>query len=131
MDEMLQDFLTEASELLAGVDNKLVELEQRPGDAGLLNDIFRGFHTIKGGAGFLTLSAIVDLCHLTENLFDLLRRNELKLDATIMDAILEATGVVQVMFEELTRGATLTPASSALLARLRAIVSGEAAAEAA
>jgi two-component system, chemotaxis family, sensor kinase CheA len=131
MDEMLQDFLTEAGELLSDVDNKLVELEKRPGDAGLLNDIFRGFHTIKGGAGFLTLSAMVDLCHLTENLFDLLRRNELKLNATTMDAILEATGVVRVMFDELTRGATVTPASSTLLARLRAIVSGEAAAEAA
>jgi two-component system chemotaxis sensor kinase CheA len=129
MDEMLQDFLTEASELLADVDNKLVELEKRPGDDRLLNDIFRGFHTIKGGAGFLTLSAMVDLCHLTENLFDLLRRHELKLNAVIMDAILEATGVVREMFDELTRGATLTPANSALLARLRAIVSGEPVAE--
>ena len=42
MEDMLQDFLTEAGELLSGVDNKLVELEGRPGDAGLLNDIFRG-----------------------------------------------------------------------------------------
>jgi two-component system chemotaxis sensor kinase CheA len=104
MDEMLQDFLTEASELLAGVDNKLVDLEKRPGDAGLLNDIFRGFHTIKGGAGFLNLAAMVDLCHLTENIFDKLRRNELKLNASIMDAILEATGVVRVMFDDLQRG---------------------------
>jgi lysyl-tRNA synthetase class II len=93
MDEMLQDFLTEAGELLSGVDNKLVDLEKRPGDAGLLNEIFRGFHTIKGGAGFLNLTAMVDLCHLTENVFDLLRRNELKLNANIMDAILEATGI--------------------------------------
>ena len=126
MDEMLQDFLTEASELLSDVDNKLVELEKRPGDAGLLNEIFRGFHTIKGGAGFLNLPAMVDLCHLTENLFDQLRRNELTLSALIMDAILEATGVVRIMFDDLTRGGQPTPASSALLARLRAVISGEA-----
>src|SRR3954469_17705434 len=125
MDEMLQDFLTEASELLAGVDNKLVDLEKRPGDAGLLNDIFRGFHTIKGGAGFLNLPAMVDLCHLTENIFDKLRRNELKLNASIMDAILEATGVVRVMFDDLSRGAQPEPASAALLAKLRAVISGE------
>src|SRR3954471_8490402 len=125
MDEMLQDFLTEASELLSGVDNKLVDLEKRPGDAGLLNDIFRGFHTIKGGAGFLNLTAMVDLCHLTENLFDKLRRNELSLNASIMDAILEATGVVRVMFDDLQRGAQPQPASAALLAKLRAVISGE------
>jgi two-component system chemotaxis sensor kinase CheA len=125
MDEMLQDFLTEASELLSDVDNKLVELEKRPGDAGLLNDIFRGFHTIKGGAGFLNLTSMVDLCHLTENLFDKLRRNELTLNASIMDAILEATGVVRLMFDELLRGGQPQAASSALLARLRAVTSGE------
>src|SRR5215207_3014813 len=125
MDEMLQDFLTEASELLGDVDNKLVDLEKRPGDGGLLNDIFRGFHTIKGGAGFLNLTAMVDLCHLTENLFDKLRRNELALNASIMDAILEATGVVRVMFDDLGRGAQPTPASPALLAKLRAAISGE------
>jgi two-component system chemotaxis sensor kinase CheA len=126
MDEMLQDFLTEASELLSDVDNKLVELEKRPGDAGLLNDIFRGFHTIKGGAGFLNLQAMVDLCHLTENIFDKLRRNELALNAAIMDAILEATGIVRCMFDDLGRGAQLQAADTALLARLRAVMSGEA-----
>ncbi|MDB5864864.1 MAG: putative CheA signal transduction histidine kinase [Betaproteobacteria bacterium] len=129
MDEMLQDFLTEASELLSDVDNKLVELEKRPGDAKLLNDIFRGFHTIKGGAGFLNLTSMVDLCHLTENLFDKLRRNELALNASIMDAILEATGVVRLMFDELQRGGQPPAASAALLARLRAVTSGEAASE--
>ncbi len=127
MDEMLQDFLTEASELLSDVDNKLVELEKRPGDAGLLNDIFRGFHTIKGGAGFLTLPAMVDLCHLTENIFDKLRRNELVLNAAIMDAILEATGIVRCMFDDLARGRTLQPAASELLAKLRAVIAGVAA----
>src|SRR4051812_8394785 len=125
MDEMLQDFLTEASELLGDVDNKLVDLEKRPGDAGLLNDIFRGFHTIKGGAGFLNLTAMVDLCHLTENIFDKLRRNELQLNASIMDAILEATGVVRTMFDELSGGGQPREASASLLARLRAVISGE------
>jgi two-component system chemotaxis sensor kinase CheA len=128
MDEMLQDFLTEAGELLADVDLKLVELEKRPGDAGLLNDIFRGFHTIKGGAGFLDLKPMVDLCHLTENVFDLLRRNELGLTAAIMDAILAATATVRAMFDELGRGTKPQAAEPALLASLRAIVNGGAAA---
>ena len=49
MEDLLQDFLVEAGDLLSDVDNKLVELEHSPDDPGLLNDIFRGFHTIKGG----------------------------------------------------------------------------------
>ncbi len=123
---MLQDFLTEAGELLSDVDNKLVELEKRPKDGGLLNDIFRGFHTIKGGAGFLNLTPMVDLCHLTENIFDLLRRHELALNANIMDAILAATAVVRTMFDDLARGGQPQPADSGLLAALRAILSGQA-----
>jgi two-component system chemotaxis sensor kinase CheA len=77
MEDLLQDFLVEAGELLAGVDNKLVDLEQSPGDHTLLNEIFRGFHTIKGGAGFLNATELVTLCHLTENLFDKLRNNQM------------------------------------------------------
>jgi two-component system chemotaxis sensor kinase CheA len=74
MEDLLQDFLQEASDLLSDVDNRLVELERDPGDRRLLNDIFRGFHTIKGGAGFLNATELVTLCHLTENLFDKLRK---------------------------------------------------------
>ena len=70
MEDLLQDFLVEATDLLSGVDNKLVDLEKNPDDRGMLNDIFRGFHTIKGGAGFLNATELVTLCHLTENLSD-------------------------------------------------------------
>ena len=92
MEELLQDFLVEAGDLLSDVDNKLVDLERSADDVGLLNEIFRGFHTIKGGAGFLAASELVTLCHLTENLFDKLRNGELEVTPEIMDVILAATG---------------------------------------
>jgi HPt (histidine-containing phosphotransfer) domain-containing protein len=79
MEDLLQDFLQEAGDLLSDVDNKLVDLERSPDDSRLLNDIFRGFHTIKGGAGFLNAGELVKLCHLTENLFDKLRNGEMTL----------------------------------------------------
>lgn len=126
MDELLKDFLTEAGELLADVDLKLVELEKRPEDTTLLNDVFRGFHTIKGGAGFVDLPALVELCHLTENIFDLLRKHELALDATIMDAILAATASVRRIFDEVAEGQKPAPAEPALIARLRAVANREA-----
>ncbi|MBV8466468.1 MAG: chemotaxis protein CheA [Burkholderiales bacterium] len=124
MDDLLQDFLTESSELLSDVDNKLVELEKRPGDKHLLNDIFRGFHTIKGGAGFLNVDALVNLCHRTENLFDKLRNAELTLSPELMDVILAATGVVRDMFGYLAQARQPAPADATLLAQLDAALEG-------
>jgi two-component system chemotaxis sensor kinase CheA len=128
MQELLRDFLTEAGELLAGVDNKLVELERAPDDTKLLNDIFRGFHTIKGGAGFLNVSALVELCHLTENLFDHLRNGKLALDPELMDVILSATAAVRGMFDVLEGERQPAAADAGLLARLQAALRGETAA---
>lgn len=124
MEDLLQDFLTEASELLSEVDNKLVELEKRPNDKNLLNDIFRGFHTIKGGAGFLNVDAMVRLCHRTENLFDKLRTLELILTPEIMDTIMAATGVVRDMFGALAKGALPNNAPEELIAALDAVLEG-------
>jgi len=125
MEELLQDFLTEAGELLSDVDNKLVELEKRPGDKALLNDIFRGFHTIKGGAGFLNVNDLVELCHRTENLFDKLRTGELALTAEIMDVIMNATGVVRTMFGSLAQSQLPDAADAALLKALDCVLAGE------
>ncbi|MDO9226851.1 MAG: chemotaxis protein CheA [Pseudomonadota bacterium] len=128
MEELLQDFLMEAGELLSQVDNKLVELEKRPGDKELLNDIFRGFHTIKGGAGFLNAENLVALCHRTENLFDKLRNLELKLSPELMDIIMAATGSVRDMFGALAQASQPQAADSALIARLEAALHGQPAA---
>jgi two-component system chemotaxis sensor kinase CheA len=127
MEELLQDFLTEAGELLSDVDNKLVELEKRPDDKALLNDIFRGFHTIKGGAGFLNVNELVELCHRTENLFDKLRTAELQLTPEIMDVILKSTGVVRNMFDSLSQSQLPRAADHSLLMALDAVLSGNAA----
>jgi len=125
MDDLLQDFLTEAADLLSDVDNKLVDLEKRPQDHQLLNDVFRGFHTIKGGAGFLGLNDLVALCHLTENLFDRLRNGKLKLRTETMDVILSATAAVREMFDQLTQSAPLRPAPAELLGALEAALEGK------
>ena len=125
MEDLLQDFLVEATDLLSGVDNKLVDLEKNPNDHGLLNDIFRGFHTIKGGAGFLNATELVTLCHLTENLFDKLRNGEMAITKEIMDSILAATGTVRDMFGHLESGVQPPPADAALIANLKAALSGE------
>jgi len=125
MEDLLQDFLVEANDLLSGVDNKLVDLEKTPDDRGLLNDIFRGFHTIKGGAGFLNAAELVTLCHLTENLFDKLRNGEMAVTKEIMDIILAATAGVRDMFDALEHGMQPRPADPQLIANLKAALAGE------
>lgn len=125
MEDLLQDFLIEAGDLLSGVDNKLVDLERSPDDKSLLNEIFRGFHTIKGGAGFLNATELVTLCHLTENLFDKLRNGELVLTSEIMDVIMAATATVRDMFDFLERGTQPRPAEPGLIVRLKQAIAGE------
>lgn len=125
MEELLQDFLMESSDLLSDVDNKLVELEKRPDDKALLNDIFRSFHTIKGGAGFLNVAPMITLCHRTENLFDKLRNGELHITPELMDTILTATGTVHGMFTPLGQGMMPSSVDPQLLSDLDAALAGE------
>jgi len=122
-DEILQDFLVEASEILELLSEQLVELEQAPEDADLLSSIFRGFHTVKGGAGFLALDAMVGICHICEDVFDVLRNGDLVADATLMDAILRALDVINDMFETVRAGSDPEPASPALIAEIAAFKS--------
>ena len=117
-EEILQDFLVEAGEILELLSEQLVELESRPDDAELLNAIFRGFHTVKGGAGFLQLHELVECCHIAENVFDILRKGERRVDSELMDVVLEALDAVNGMFTEVRERTTVTPATPELLAAL-------------
>ncbi|MHB1239296.1 MAG: Hpt domain-containing protein, partial [Gammaproteobacteria bacterium] len=122
-DDILQDFLVEAGELLEQLGEQLVELEQRPHDTELLNAVFRGFHTVKGGAGFLSLTPLVEVCHRAEDVFNLLRQGKRAVDAPLMDTVLRVLDVVNAMFRQLRAGQSLTPAGSGLLQELVALTS--------
>ncbi|PLP93227.1 chemotaxis protein CheA [Pseudomonas sp. FFUP_PS_473] len=117
-EEILQDFLVEAGEILEQLSEQLVELESRPDDADLLNAIFRGFHTVKGGAGFLQLNELVECCHIAENVFDILRKGERRVDSELMDVVLEALDTVNSMFGQVRERSDVTPATPELLAAL-------------
>jgi len=117
-EEILQDFLIEAGEILESLSEQLVELENDPDNADLLNAIFRGFHTVKGGAGFLSLTELVDVCHGAENIFDLLRNNQRTVTSDLMDVILQATDSINEMFAQVQNGEALTPAEPELIAEL-------------
>ena len=114
-EDILQDFLIEASEILEQLSEQLVDLEKRPNDRELLNAIFRGFHTVKGGAGFLSLTELVDACHGAENVFDTLRNDGRQVDSELMDVILQALDTINEMFGKVQNREPLDPASPELL----------------
>lgn len=124
-DEILQDFLVEAGEILELLSEQLVELEQRPDDRNLLNAIFRGFHTVKGGAGFLQLDAMVECCHATENLFDILRNGKRDVTSALMDVVLQALDTVNSQFRQISAREEPTRPAPELMASLEALVKGE------
>jgi two-component system chemotaxis sensor kinase CheA len=114
---MLKEFVVEALDLATNVEEHLLTLERHPGDANTLNALFRSFHTIKGGAGFMNLPAIVSACHLTENLFDALRTGQAPVTPTAIEAGLQASGFVADQLTQLANGAapeTLPAMPSAL-----------------
>jgi two-component system chemotaxis sensor kinase CheA len=118
-DDIRADFLAEAGELAQHLGEQMVELERRPSDRELLNAVFRGFHTIKGGAGFLGLEPMVALCHAAEDVFNALRSGVVTVQPTLMDDVLEAVDRVQGMLAATAAGKLLKPAPAKLTTRLR------------
>ncbi len=130
-EDILQDFLVEAGEILEALAEQLVELENNPDDSALLNAIFRGFHTVKGGAGFLSLTELVDACHGAENVFDILRTGKRRVTSELMDVILQALDAINEMFANVQAHQPLEPAAPELLEALHRLSEPEGEGEAA
>ncbi|MCG3730432.1 chemotaxis protein CheA [Vibrio cincinnatiensis] len=117
-EDILQDFLVEAGEILELLSEQLVELENNPQDRDLLNAIFRGFHTVKGGAGFLALTELVETCHGAENVFDYLRNGQRSVTPSLMDTMLRALDTVNEQFRAVQEREPLQPADPQLIEEL-------------
>jgi two-component system chemotaxis sensor kinase CheA len=120
--ELRDDFLVEAGELVQRLGEQLIELEASPHDRDLLNAVFRVFHTVKGGAGFLGIEPMVQLCHCAEELLNDARNGRLVLNSTHMDALLEALDLLNAMMSALANGDAMSLPPAALLERLQPAV---------
>ncbi|MGD8568408.1 MAG: chemotaxis protein CheA [Gammaproteobacteria bacterium] len=116
--ELLQDFLVDAGEILEQLVQQVVDLEKYPDDKETINAVFRGFHTIKGGASFLGLDPLVALCHRTEDVFNLLRNGERAVDDEVMDVVLPVIDVLKEQFTELSSGQAPREADAWILEKL-------------
>src|SRR3989304_1007710 len=101
MQELIRDFIVETDEVLEGLDQCFVKLEEVPGDLGLINEIFRAVHSIKGSAGFLGFTRLVDVAHQSENVLNKLRQQEIQASPETIDIILESVDVLKVLMTEI------------------------------
>jgi two-component system chemotaxis sensor kinase CheA len=105
---LVDAFIVETEELLQSIDQDLVGLEHVPGDDELLNRVFRALHSIKGTAGFLGFAPIIQLGHHAEDVLNALRRREVQLTQSTMNALLATRDRLGVMVADL-RGGGLKP----------------------
>ena len=112
------DFLIEAREILDQLGEQMVTLEHAPNDRECLNAVFRGFHTIKGGAGFLDFQPMVQICHAVEDRFDVARSGKVPLDPVAFDGAQQALDLLVDMLDCIGAGTTPAPVPELLLASL-------------
>ncbi len=129
MDDLLSEFLTETNESLAVLDLELVKLEQNPNDPGLIGNIFRIVHTIKGTCGFLGLPRLEAVAHASENVLGKFRDGEQEVTAQAVSLILASLDQIKSLLAQLeAKEAEPAGDDSALIARLNALAGGASAA---
>ena len=101
MKEILNDFLTESTEMIDVLDQRFLALEADPNNADLLNEIFRAMHSMKGGAGFLGFTHLVDVTHRGESILNKMRQGEMAVVPAIINVILEAVDVVKALMHDI------------------------------
>ncbi len=128
LQEIIEDFLVEAFELIEQMDQDLVELEHQPEDLELLNSIFRVAHTVKGSSSFLNFDILTELTHHMEDVLNKARKSELVLNSDIMDIILESVDMMKGLLECIRENGTDTSCGieiANICARLDAVSKGE------
>jgi len=125
LSDIAADFLVEAGEILERLGEQLVQLEAAADDKGLLNAVFRGFHTIKGGAGFLALVPMVELCHALEDAFDKARDGKILLDDDAFDYAQRCLDVLTGQMAALGAGEALPAAEPELILAIKAWAAGQ------
>jgi len=117
MQEILNDFLTESGEMIEVLDQRFVTLETDPGNKDLLNEIFRAMHSMKGSAGFLGFTHLVDVAHRAENILNKLRQGEMAVVPAVITVILEAVDTIKLLMADIRESGTDSHVPTEAIAR--------------
>ena len=125
--ELVSDFVVESREHLTTIEQRLLTLERQPDDADAINSVFRGFHTIKGLAGFLEFAPIQEMAHEVETALNLVREGKLAINPAVADVILESVDYLSRAISGVESGAGCErlPGHGHLLGRVRALMAEE------
>src|SRR2546427_4128798 len=122
MKEIVQDFLVESQEVLDGLAQRFVALEKNPDDTDLLNEIFRAAHSMKGSAGFLGFTRLVEVAHHAESILNKMRQREMTVERSVVDTILEAVDVIKLLLTDIKEtGRDAHVEVSAVMSKLAAV----------
>ena len=124
--EILQDYLPEARELLEKAQEDVLILEREPDNAPVIASVFRAFHTLKGGAGFVDAVELVHWTHDLEDLLDKARSRRITVTPVMVDAILKSMDIIERMLNELAQGVPPTPGPRDLGIIIRKMADAEA-----
>ena len=127
--ELVGDFITESREHLGSIEKHMLTLEKNPEEKESVHAVFRGFHTIKGLAGFLEFMPVRDVAHEVETLLDLARNGKLSISGSVVDVVLESVDYLKQALEVVEsslQGDTTGVMSdnSQLLIRLQRLING-------
>ena len=125
MEEIISEFVTEAEETLEKIDPMFVDLETRGYDKDILNEIFRGMHTLKGAAGFLGFQPIIDVAHRAESIMKRLRDGDMTLTSDIMDVILKCVDMLRLLISHISAKDNVEENLSPLLSALDAVINSQ------
>ncbi|HTZ18877.1 MAG TPA: chemotaxis protein CheA [Dissulfurispiraceae bacterium] len=125
MEEIISEFVTEAEETLEKIDPMFVDLESRGYDKDILNEIFRGMHTLKGAAGFLGFQPIVDVAHRAESIMKKLRDGEMTLTREIMDTILKSVDMLRLLISHISSKDNAEENIAPLLMELDSVINAQ------
>lgn len=126
-DEFISIFLSEANEIVEGLENDLVLLEDNKSDEDLLNKIFRSAHTLKSSAGTVGFTTMSDLNHVAENLLEKVRSGKLDVTPQMITVLLEFLDTVKLMLQNIVDGKSETEGVTnidSLKAKIKAIADG-------
>ena len=123
--DMINDFNTNADEIMENLDEVIIKLEQDPTNKELIEEIFRGAHTLKGAAGMFGFKALERVMHRMENLFDLIRKGKLNPTADIVDVVFEGLDLLRVLLEAVKNGKPCGAKTGHIVHALELVAKGE------
>lgn len=124
--DMLADFNNNTEEIMTNLDETILRLEQNPSDKEIIEEIFRGAHTLKGAAGMFGYRRLEKVMHRTENLFDLIRKGKLHANSDVIDVVLQALDVMRTLLTGVKNGKQTNARTVDVIANLEAVTSGKA-----